>query len=1200
MQKIILAALAAIALAAAPARGESTCSVTVTKFHQSYPYSGKATVEYTVATSATLPANAVAEFTISTDDASATFVQSNIVAGANSHVIDFASSFGGALILTNASFTVTIAAEAGADLGGVQLWEGGPYWAECNVGASAPEESGYYFWWGDTVGYTNTGSGWISVKDGTSISFFSSGTAASTYGKSVSTLQSEGWIDSSGNLTAAHDAATAHLGAPWRMPTDAEHSALINNCDWTWTAKNGVNGYEVRGRGDYANRSIFLPAAGYGRDSSLYSPGSHGDCWSSTSYSGYSYDAWYLYFHSGDFDRDYYYHGRYYGQSVRPVRGFAGCSAGGVVTYDAPIIIESVAVWNEFCAAVADGLETEGVVVLLANDVGPVSTTVGTAEHPFAGVFDGGSNTLTVALSGSDRAIAPFSAISGATIRNLKVEGTVSCAIHCSGLVGEVFGGPNLIEGCEVAAAITCSASHFGGFIGHSVTYAATLRGCVFSGSLFGGTYVATFNGWSDDGAATTLIDCLDASTSAQPIGRGTDAECVSNTLYFASKDFSNGERLWSEGTRGGRAYTVTGSEGVALDFGTPSASYGGSGLAVHPAGLAHGGALYAEAGATVALSPAFTGTPPAGKKHDGFAASAGELAQSGEAWVLTMPAGDVSITATFADTVEISFDANGGSGAPASESYIPGKAYGPLPSATRVGYTFAGWFTAADGGTQVTAVSTVPASATTLHAHWTANQYVVTLIGGPESVTATYGEPMPTIAVPTLPGRVFDGYVDGCGTQYYTASGASARNWDKTDATTLYSRWTLIQYAVTLDGQGGTGGTESVTVEYDYPMPTITVPTRPGYEFRGYYTGVDGGGTKYYKASGESARNWDLTDAATLYAKWAIPGVHNKVQLWEGGPYWAETNVGAGEPEDYGLYFWWGDTVGYRWEDNAWAASDGSTSNFSFKEGNAPTYGKDGGTLQSEGWITDDDSSHVLAPAHDAARAHWGGDWRMPTYYELAELRVSCDWTWTTTNGVSGYVVRGRGEYSAASIFLPAAGSGSLTDRQDAGRKGNYWSSLPANYSLSDANDLGFDSSGYISIYYYNRYYGHSVRPVQSSPTAYDIWAAANGVAGAWDATDANGVHNVFRYAFDKPTGAFENPPLLSIHFENGSPVVVTPPLVNTDGYFFALLAYDALTNAVPSEGWQLSPDGTNAVPGNLPARFFRLWAEERNPNEK
>ena len=144
MKKFILAALAALVLAAAPAMAETT--VTVTKFHQSYPYTGRATVEYTVGGS--LPANAVAEFTINTDDASATFVQSNIVAGTNSHVIDFASSFGGALLLTNASFVATISEGAAPQLGGVQLWENGPYWAECNVGASKPEEYGYYFWWG--------------------------------------------------------------------------------------------------------------------------------------------------------------------------------------------------------------------------------------------------------------------------------------------------------------------------------------------------------------------------------------------------------------------------------------------------------------------------------------------------------------------------------------------------------------------------------------------------------------------------------------------------------------------------------------------------------------------------------------------------------------------------------------------------------------------------------------------------------------------------------------------------------------------------------------------------------------------------------------------------------------------------------------------------------------------------------------------
>lgn len=53
---------------------------------------------------------------------------------------------------------------------------------------------------------------------------------------------------------------------------------------------------------------------------------------------------------------------------------------------------------------------------------------------------------------------------------------------------------------------------------------------------------------------------------------------------------------------------------------------------------------------------------------------------------------------------------------------------------------------------------------------------------------------------------------------------------------------------------------------------------------------------------------------------------------------------------------------------------------------------------------------------------------------------------------------------------------------------------------------------------------------------TAYEIWAAANGISGAWDETDALGVHNVFRYAFGKPTGAFEDPVMLDIAIEGGA----------------------------------------------------------------
>ena len=202
----------------------------------------------------------------------------------------------------------------------------------------------------------------------------------------------------------------------------------------------------------------------------------------------------------------------------------------------------------------------------------------------------------------------------------------------------------------------------------------------------------------------------------------------------------------------------------------------------------------------------------------------------------------------------------------------------------------------------------------------------------------------------------------------------------------------------------------------------------------------------------------------------------HGTVQLWAGGPYWAETNIGAENPEDYGLYFWWGDTMGYRREGSAWVASDGSSQNFAFGSGNTPTYGKSNATLQSEGWLTADG---VLAPEHDAAQARWGGAWRMPTDSERSALNDNCDWMWTTTNGVSGYVVRGRGDFQASSIFLPAAGYGNWTSLYYAGSHGNYWSSVPDSSDSKAARVLDFRSSSHNSSFDY-RYSGQSVRPVQ------------------------------------------------------------------------------------------------------------------------
>lgn len=200
----------------------------------------------------------------------------------------------------------------------VQLWENGPYWAQCNVGASRPEDAGYYFWWGGTVGYKRnaSGNGWVSVKGGSSFSFGSGN--CPTYDKTTSQLRSAGYIDSTGNLVAAHDAATAHLGAPWRMPTEAEFSALISNCTTTWTTRNGVYGRLVTGKGSYSSKSIFFPAAGDGTGSNLYYLGSCGKYWSSTPHSYYSDYALRLLLTSSSFGRGNDY--RYLGRSVRPVR----------------------------------------------------------------------------------------------------------------------------------------------------------------------------------------------------------------------------------------------------------------------------------------------------------------------------------------------------------------------------------------------------------------------------------------------------------------------------------------------------------------------------------------------------------------------------------------------------------------------------------------------------------------------------------------------------------------------------------------------------------------------------------------------------------------------------------------------------------------------------------------------------------------
>ena len=241
--------------------------------------SGKATVNYKVSGLKTATKTDLA-ITACANGKSTSKTIANVGNGTGSVEIAYKAALGAA---PNVAFSVAL---TDPDVEGVQLWKDGPYWATCNVGASKPEGNGYYFWWGDTVGYLYLASAWRSVRDSlTIISFYDTtalpATKTNGTGKDVSWLTSARYV-TNGNLDSWCDAATAYLGAPWRMPTKAEFEALAANCTVSWTTLNGVNGRLIKGKGDYASKSIFLPAAGYGINSIHGDYNNIGDYWSST------------------------------------------------------------------------------------------------------------------------------------------------------------------------------------------------------------------------------------------------------------------------------------------------------------------------------------------------------------------------------------------------------------------------------------------------------------------------------------------------------------------------------------------------------------------------------------------------------------------------------------------------------------------------------------------------------------------------------------------------------------------------------------------------------------------------------------------------------------------------------------------------------------------------------------------------------
>jgi uncharacterized repeat protein (TIGR02543 family) len=226
------------------------------------------------------------------------------------------------------------------------------------------------------------------------------------------------------------------------------------------------------------------------------------------------------------------------------------------------------------------------------------------------------------------------------------------------------------------------------------------------------------------------------------------------------------------------------------------------------------------------------------------------------------------SVSVTVYDNFTVTFNSNGGTSVSSrTEEY---GTYITLPTPTREGYTFSGWYSSASGASGIKygdgGGSYPIKSNVTMYARWTAIKYTVTFDSQDGSnvvpQAGAYNEYI-TLPTSTREGYTFNGWfseISG-GTSY----GKGGTSYTITGHVTMYAQWTF-GYTITFDANGGT---VSPTLKYESYGSYITLPTptRNGYTFDGWY---DYYGNDYYGGGGSG---FYVTDNITMYAQWTYSG---------------------------------------------------------------------------------------------------------------------------------------------------------------------------------------------------------------------------------------------------------------------------------------------------------------------------------------
>lgn len=219
---------------------------------------------------------------------------------------------------------------------------------------------------------------------------------------------------------------------------------------------------------------------------------------------------------------------------------------------------------------------------------------------------------------------------------------------------------------------------------------------------------------------------------------------------------------------------------------------------------------------------------------------------------------------------VKVTFDYGDGSRSTTETKYYE-KPYGSLPTPTRNGYTFSGWYLSRAYTREITSSDTVNNSEDhTLYARWTAGEYTVSFNSNGGSAVSpigvTYGKKYGNLPLPTKPGYTFDGWYTDSG-EKVTAD--STVNVDRNH--TLNAKWRENTYTVSFNTNGGSS-VGSISVKYGDTYGTLPTTQKDYYTFTGWYTSPSGG-TKV--SSGDT---FNSTSNITLYAQWKENGLSDWV----------------------------------------------------------------------------------------------------------------------------------------------------------------------------------------------------------------------------------------------------------------------------------------------------------------------------------